>query len=188
MARKLGSAASINRNTGNYASPAWSFIRTAMDVKLDLQPAGVFDSSDRGVAIDTVIPTARMKAKDEFDAIWSDGDGVGDLLEVGGIETSRHKLNPIVMYDHAKAVVLPIATSQDPQSGDYGVHIDVNDKRAFPYNEEGEYPEQEHIGIEIGDVLRDLAWANYYTQADLLKQARAKRPSAKRSGRPKADQ
>ncbi len=80
MARKLGSAASINRNTGNYASPAWSFIRTAMDVKLDLQPAGVFDSSDRGVAIDTVIPTARMKAKVEFDCIWSDGDGVGDLL------------------------------------------------------------------------------------------------------------
>ncbi len=64
----------------------------------------------------------------------------------------------------------------------------VNDDKAFPYNEKGEYPEQEHIGIEIGDVLRDLAWANYYTQADLLKQARAKRPSAKRSGRPKADQ
>lgn len=48
----------------------------------------------------------------------------------------------------------------------------VNDESAFRYNREGEYPEQEHIGIEIGDVLRDLAYANYYTQDELIKQAK----------------
>jgi hypothetical protein len=54
----------------------------------------------------------------EFDegkmAIWipiADGnrrDGVGDLLEVGGIRTERHARNPIVGFDHFKTVSLPI--------------------------------------------------------------------------------
>jgi hypothetical protein len=48
----------------------------------------------------------------------------------------------------------------------------VNDDKAFPYNEKGEYPEQEHIGIEIGDVLRELGHEHYYTQAELLRQAK----------------
>lgn len=47
----------------------------------------------------------------------------------------------------------------------------IQDKKAFPYNRRGEYPEQEHVGIEIGDALRDMAHSNYYTQAELMKQA-----------------
>jgi hypothetical protein len=44
-------------------------------------------------------------------------------------------------------------------------------KRAFPYNEDGKYPELEHIGTEIVDVLSSLGHANFYTGAELLKQA-----------------
>lgn len=49
----------------------------------------------------------------------------------------------------------------------------VNDPKVFPYNEKGEYPEQEHIGIEIGNVLRELSYSLFYTPEDLLKQAKA---------------
>lgn len=48
----------------------------------------------------------------------------------------------------------------------------VNDKTAFPYNEKGEYPEAEHIGIEIGDLLHSMAYHNYYTRDELLEQAK----------------
>lgn len=51
-------------------------------------------------------------------------DGVGDLLEVGGIRTDRHHINPIILFDHAKSVSLPIAQAQDPDSGSYTVIID----------------------------------------------------------------
>ena len=50
----------------------------------------------------------------------------------------------------------------------------VNDKKAFPYNEKGEYSEKEHIGIEIGGVLSRLGYENFYTQAELLRQANNK--------------
>ncbi len=48
----------------------------------------------------------------------------------------------------------------------------VNDEAAFPYNEKGEYPEQEHIPCAISDVLCQCGYELFYTQADLLKQAR----------------
>ncbi len=35
-------------------------------------------------------------------------DGVGDLLEIGGIRTDRHRQNPISLFDHGKKVELPI--------------------------------------------------------------------------------
>lgn len=47
----------------------------------------------------------------------------------------------------------------------------VNDDTAFPYNEKGEYPEVEHISMEIGDLLHDMAHYNYYTGDELLQQA-----------------
>lgn len=49
----------------------------------------------------------------------------------------------------------------------------VNDEAAFPYNAKGEYDEREHIGIEIGNVLRDLSYHSFYTQEQMLEQARA---------------
>jgi hypothetical protein len=36
----------------------------------------------------------------------------------------------------------------------------------------GEYTEREHINVDMGNVLRDLADANYYTQEQLLEEAK----------------
>lgn len=57
-------------------------------------------------------------------------DGVGDLLEIGGIDTSRHQLNPLVLFDHGKQVQLPVAVAQDPKTGVYCVELDVANRRA----------------------------------------------------------
>lgn len=51
-------------------------------------------------------------------------DGVGDLTEVGGIVTERHRKNPIVLFDHGKSVVLPIGLAEDPETKEYSVLID----------------------------------------------------------------
>lgn len=51
-------------------------------------------------------------------------DGVGDLLEVGGIRTERHQANPIVLFDHGKKVDLPIALTEDRETKAYTVQID----------------------------------------------------------------
>ncbi len=50
----------------------------------------------------------------------------------------------------------------------------VTSKKAFPYNSKQEYEETEHIGMEIGDVLQSLRHYNFYTQDQLLAQAREK--------------
>lgn len=49
----------------------------------------------------------------------------------------------------------------------------VNDKNVFWTSRRNpkEYPEVEHIGIAVSDVLRQLGCENFYTQAELLKQA-----------------
>ncbi len=60
-------------------------------------------------------------------SIWipiADGnrrDGVGDLLEISGIKTERHKANPVVLFDHGKRIELPIAMAAkwDDASGRY---------------------------------------------------------------------
>jgi hypothetical protein len=51
-------------------------------------------------------------------------DGVGDLLEVGGINVERHVKNPIVLFDHGKSVSLPIALAEDRDTKEYTVFID----------------------------------------------------------------
>lgn len=48
----------------------------------------------------------------------------------------------------------------------------ANNKIAFPYNEEDEYDEKEHIPGDVCDVLHDLAFFNFYTQDELLRQAK----------------
>ena len=64
-------------------------------------------------------------------------DGVGDLLEIQGINTSRHRLNPVVLFDHGKHVQLPVAMAEDPDTGAYTVELDPQAKtgkcRAFFY-------------------------------------------------------
>lgn len=77
MAKYLGKDMSINRNTGNYASPAWAFLRAAKDIKLNLE-AIEFDTSDRGSDGDTTTPS-RYKCSVDFDAIWDGGTGLTAL-------------------------------------------------------------------------------------------------------------
>lgn len=59
-------------------------------------------------------------------------DGVGDLLEVTGINVSRHVKNPIVLFDHGKEVHRPIARArQDPKDiNSYTFTIDAVNKTA----------------------------------------------------------
>ncbi len=57
-------------------------------------------------------------------------DGVGDLLEVTGINTERHRKNPIVLFDHGKEVKLPVALAEDPVSKAYTVLIDPSSRTA----------------------------------------------------------
>ena len=45
--------------------------------------------------------------------------------------------------------------------------LHVNDKKAFPYNKKGEYPEIEHIPVAIEDVLRHLPHCSFFTQSNL---------------------
>ncbi|RJQ27136.1 hypothetical protein C4577_02340, partial [Candidatus Parcubacteria bacterium] len=65
--------------------------------------------------------------------LYADGnrrDGVGDLLEIGGINTERHKKLPNVLFDHGKQIVLPIALAEDPKTGEYCNYIDPVSKQA----------------------------------------------------------
>ena len=48
----------------------------------------------------------------------------------------------------------------------------IKNKKSFPYNKKEEYDEKEHIGIEVGKVIKDTAYYNYYTQPNLLDQAK----------------
>lgn len=59
-------------------------------------------------------------------------DGVGDLLEVEGIVTTRHYLNSIVLFDHGKSIPLPIARARkDPKVPEtYSFRIDPVAKTA----------------------------------------------------------
>lgn len=57
-------------------------------------------------------------------------DGVGDLLEVEGIRTDRHRQNPIVLFDHGKEVSLPIALAEDRNTKQYTVEIDPINRTA----------------------------------------------------------
>jgi hypothetical protein len=61
-------------------------------------------------------------------------DGVGDLTEVGGIRTDRHRQNPIVLFDHGKGnhkfSTWPVGLCSDRDSGAYTVEIDPHTRLA----------------------------------------------------------
>lgn len=75
-------------------------------------------------------------------------DGVGDLLEVTGIRTERHRQNPISLFDHGKHYQLPVALCEDPETGAYTVTIDPVAKTAtatmFFYQGKGGQLTREH--------------------------------------------
>lgn len=50
-------------------------------------------------------------------------DREGDILEVAGIRTANHQLNPVVLLDHGLYFPLPIGKTTDPD-GNYAVAID----------------------------------------------------------------
>jgi len=50
----------------------------------------------------------------------------------------------------------------------------INDKKAFPRNPTKEYSEREHIGIEIGNVLRSIGYEVFYTEKQLLEELKDK--------------
>jgi hypothetical protein len=66
----------------------------------------------------------RMSAVIPF-ADGNSRDGVGDLLEIGGIDFSRHRKNPISLFDHGKNVALPIGLTEDPETHAYTITVDV---------------------------------------------------------------
>ncbi len=55
-------------------------------------------------------------------------DGVGDTVEVEGIRTERHRVNPIVLSDHGKGhhafAAWPIAKAEDRDTGEYTFQAD----------------------------------------------------------------
>ncbi len=61
------------------------------------------------------------------------------------------------------------------EAGEWQKCLDhANNKAAFPYNEEGEYPETEHIGAEIVSVLRGLSYETFFTQQELITEIEGK--------------
>lgn len=75
------------------------------------------------------IDTGRMAVRIPF-ADGTRRDGVGDLLEVGGINLSRHVKNPICLFDHGKSIPLPIGLAEDPETNAYTVELDPVAKTA----------------------------------------------------------
>lgn len=90
---------------------------------------------DGGFGMDVVI-TAEPEVNEaemSFTLPFADGrrrDGVGDLLEVGGIDCERHRKNPVALFDHGKQHTLPIGKCEDPKTGAYTVEIDPVSKVA----------------------------------------------------------
>ena len=79
-----------------------------------------------GLALD-FLPRARVqldRAKMSATCTFSTTaiDRVGDKLETSGIRTEAHRVNPVVFWDHAKDLTLPIGKTVDPL-GVYTVSI-----------------------------------------------------------------
>lgn len=98
-------------------------------------------------------------------------DGVGDLLEVGGINCERHQKNPVSLLDHGKQVLLPIGKCEDPATGAYTVEIDPVSKiaraRVFIYQGKGlanTDPAKENEHALLCAQIFDL-WAKRFIRA-----------------------
>lgn len=105
--------------------------------------------------LDTLFPDSMDIDEGRMSVVipFADGnrrDGVGDLLEVEGIRTERHRANPICLFDHGKNVQLPIGLAEDPDSKAYTVYIDPISKtasaQAFFYQGKG------LVGLDGGDA------------------------------------
>lgn len=58
-------------------------------------------------------------------------DGVGDIIRIEGIDTTRHRLNPLCLFDHGKnEKKLPIGFFQNRDSSSYTFEKDLTSKTA----------------------------------------------------------
>lgn len=101
-----------------------------------LNPLNYSYKLQQGYGIDTFLSGNLQINENEMSVIlpFASGerrDGVGDLVEISGIQTERHKKNPIVLWDHGRHVSLPIGISEDPITGEYGVVLDTENQRAL---------------------------------------------------------
>ncbi len=86
-----------------------------------------------GFGLDVVIGGTDLAVDEQKMSVifpYADGnarDGVGDLLEVGGIDVARHKINSVILFDHAKQVVLPIGMSNPYDGKKYDRSIYLNE-------------------------------------------------------------
>lgn len=117
----------LNARTKNLPGQCYKLAQSSYG--LDVALGGSLDIDENRMCV--TIPFADGKRR----------DGVGDLLEVGGIRTERHQLNPVVLYDHAKQVSLPVAKAEDPDTREYTVALDqvnqVATGKAFFYRGKG---------------------------------------------------
>lgn len=130
-----------------------------------------------GYALDTFSSNEPVVNEKEMSFIlpFADGrrrDGVGDLLEIGGIDCSRHLKNPLCLLDHGKSVFLPIGSAEDPKTKRYTVNLDPIGKSAsaeiFVYQGKGTLPKNSRVS-EYDHALFchqifDL-WAKKYLRA-----------------------
>lgn len=122
--------------------------------------------TDDRFGLDTVFGNAPAVNEQEMSITFpfADGnrrDGVGDLLEVGGIKTDRHIKAPLILFDHAKQVTLPVGMAEDPDTGQYTVTIDpitkVATAKAFIYQGKG-------LGSYAGNGEKDYDHAVFCEQ------------------------
>lgn len=94
-----------------------------------LHPYGKFDGASQQYGMDSVYSTDPGVDESEMSFIlhFADGsrrDGVGDLLNVEGIDTSRHRGNPLTLFDHGKQIALPIGFTETRDTKEYTVFVD----------------------------------------------------------------
>lgn len=95
------------------------------------------------------------------------------LIEIDMV-AERNRINYKGRYNaHQRKALLDLCELFE--AGEWQKCLDhVNNKKAFPYNKKGEYPEQEHICTAMGTIIWHLGHTNYFTQEQLLKEAQEK--------------
>lgn len=88
------------------------------------------------------------------------------------LEAERKRINRAGTYNNRqKKVLLKLVDLFEKGEWQKCLYF-VNDKRNFPDNEERGYSEKEHIGLDVADILHDVAYNNYYTRDEIMDEAR----------------
>lgn len=118
--------------------------QTLLDSRTGRLPFHSYKLMEGQYGMDSQLPDVLDLVEGEMSVTFpfADGrsrDGVGDLLEIGGIRTDRHIQNPVILLDHGKYVPLPIGLAEDPKTKQYTVSIDpvnqVASVKAFFYQD-----------------------------------------------------